>query len=194
MLKENISSSELGFLILARFLIANALLNLNYSHEEKFHNTPETQGENAYVHPEGARSLFYCAWLVRALTLLIALDIEHFMAHEDIERTEAERVLEFQGLASDGQPVDPNVNQAAFQAKSSDSASDIAAREAREAYALAQALKFGNDVREASKRGGYGETGFFRPKDTADRLRRGVPFKYRYVRLHLFILKLDLWS
>ncbi|SCZ93043.1 BZ3500_MvSof-1268-A1-R1_Chr6-2g08424 [Microbotryum saponariae] len=49
-------------------------------HEEKYHNTPETQGEESYIHPE---------------------DIEHFMAHDQIEKEENERVLEFQGVSSD---------------------------------------------------------------------------------------------
>ncbi|SCV67869.1 BQ2448_5480 [Microbotryum intermedium] len=49
-------------------------------HEEMYHNTPETQGEDSYIHPE---------------------DIEHFMAHDQIEQEENERVLEFQGLRSE---------------------------------------------------------------------------------------------
>ncbi|GAA5898440.1 hypothetical protein JCM5296_000433 [Sporobolomyces johnsonii] len=45
-------------------------------HEEKFHNTPETQREEDYIHPE---------------------DIEHFMSHEQIEAEEEERVAVFTG-------------------------------------------------------------------------------------------------
>ncbi|KDE03257.1 hypothetical protein MVLG_06251 [Microbotryum lychnidis-dioicae p1A1 Lamole] len=48
-------------------------------HEEKYHSTPETQGEESYIHPE---------------------DIEHFTAHDQIEKEENERVLEFQGISS----------------------------------------------------------------------------------------------
>ncbi|GAA5855468.1 hypothetical protein JCM8547_007844 [Rhodosporidiobolus lusitaniae] len=49
-------------------------------HEEQFHNTPETQTEEAYNHPE---------------------DIEHFMAHEQIEDEEEERERHFTGEESD---------------------------------------------------------------------------------------------
>ncbi|KAH8998777.1 hypothetical protein EDB86DRAFT_761244 [Lactarius hatsudake] len=46
-------------------------------HEEQFHNTPETQTDESYNHPE---------------------DIEHFAQHEAIERKEAEREAKFQGI------------------------------------------------------------------------------------------------
>ncbi|GAA6031666.1 hypothetical protein JCM8097_001923 [Rhodosporidiobolus ruineniae] len=49
-------------------------------HEEQFHNTPETQTEESYNHPE---------------------DIEHFMSHEQIEDEEEERVRHFTGEESD---------------------------------------------------------------------------------------------
>ncbi|BGP14622.1 hypothetical protein JCM10213_002210 [Rhodosporidiobolus nylandii] len=49
-------------------------------HEEKYHNTPETQTEEAYIHPE---------------------DIEHFMAHETIEDEEEEKLRHFTGEESD---------------------------------------------------------------------------------------------
>ncbi|KAF8079122.1 precursor to secretory protein Ssp120 [Lyophyllum atratum] len=46
-------------------------------HEEQFHSTPETQTDEAYNHPE---------------------DLEHFAAHEAIERKEAEKEAIFQGI------------------------------------------------------------------------------------------------
>ncbi|GAA5967392.1 hypothetical protein JCM11641_000532 [Rhodosporidiobolus odoratus] len=49
-------------------------------HEEMYHNTPETQTEESYTHPE---------------------DIEHFMAHETIEDEEEERIRHFTGEESD---------------------------------------------------------------------------------------------
>ncbi|GAA5973752.1 hypothetical protein JCM21900_006545 [Sporobolomyces salmonicolor] len=49
-------------------------------HEEKYHNTPETQREEDYIHPE---------------------DIEHFMSHEQIEAEEEERVAVFTGEEPD---------------------------------------------------------------------------------------------
>ncbi|BGO90177.1 hypothetical protein NBRC10512_002570 [Rhodotorula toruloides] len=52
-------------------------------HEEKYHNTPETQREEDYVHPE---------------------DIEHFLSHEEIEEQEDERVRHFTGEEPDFTP------------------------------------------------------------------------------------------
>ncbi|GAA5903523.1 nucleobindin SSP120 [Sporobolomyces salmoneus] len=49
-------------------------------HEEQFHNTPETQREEDYIHPE---------------------DIEHFMSHEQIEAEEEEKVAVFTGEEPD---------------------------------------------------------------------------------------------
>ncbi|KAJ7755025.1 precursor to secretory protein Ssp120 [Mycena maculata] len=47
-------------------------------HEEEFHSTPETQTDEAYTHPE---------------------DLEHFAHHEEIERKEAIKEAEFQGIS-----------------------------------------------------------------------------------------------
>ncbi|GAA6051985.1 hypothetical protein JCM3770_002997 [Rhodotorula araucariae] len=56
------------------------------SHEERYHNTPETQREEDYVHPE---------------------DIEHFMSHEAIEEEEDERIRQFTGEDPD---IDPSTH------------------------------------------------------------------------------------
>ncbi|GAA5836201.1 hypothetical protein JCM9279_002225 [Rhodotorula babjevae] len=53
-------------------------------HEERYHNTPETQREEDYVHPE---------------------DIEHFMSHEAIEDEEDERIRQFTGEDPDIDPA-----------------------------------------------------------------------------------------
>ena len=45
---------------------------------EQYHNTPETQTDESYNHPE---------------------DIEHFGHHQQIEREEAEREARFQGIS-----------------------------------------------------------------------------------------------
>ncbi|BGP38669.1 hypothetical protein JCM10450v2_002619 [Rhodotorula kratochvilovae] len=55
-------------------------------HEERYHNTPETQREEDYVHPE---------------------DIEHFLSHEAIEEEEDERIRQFTGEDPD---IDPLTN------------------------------------------------------------------------------------
>lgn len=54
-------------------------------HEEQYHNTPETQTEESYIHPE---------------------DIEHFMSHEAIEHEEEAREREFTGEDPDIAPED----------------------------------------------------------------------------------------
>ncbi|KAK7063884.1 precursor to secretory protein Ssp120 [Favolaschia claudopus] len=46
-------------------------------HEEEFHSTPETQTDESYNHPE---------------------DLEHFAHHEEIERKEAAKEAEYQGI------------------------------------------------------------------------------------------------
>ncbi|EIN14359.1 precursor to secretory protein Ssp120 [Punctularia strigosozonata HHB-11173 SS5] len=47
-------------------------------HEEIYHNTPETQTDESYTHPE---------------------DLEHFAHHEEIERKEAEKEAAYQGIS-----------------------------------------------------------------------------------------------
>lgn len=47
-------------------------------HLEEFHSTPETQTDESYNHPE---------------------DLEHFAHHEAIEREEAEKEAEYQGIS-----------------------------------------------------------------------------------------------
>ena len=49
----------------------------NKSCSEQFHNTPETQTDESYNHPE---------------------DVEHFAHHESIERVEAEKEAKYQGV------------------------------------------------------------------------------------------------
>jgi hypothetical protein len=62
---------------------------------EMYHNTPETQTDESYTHPE---------------------DLEHFAHHEEIERKEAEKEAVFQGISveealqqheHDGEPRSP---------------------------------------------------------------------------------------
>ncbi|GAA5820062.1 hypothetical protein JCM10212_006422, partial [Sporobolomyces blumeae] len=194
-------------------------------HEEQFHNTPETQREEDYIHPE---------------------DIEHFMSHEQIEAEEDERVAVFTGeepdIPADEKVTPEEVQQHIFNelnglsdeptelekesereleehvagggatgraagsipAKkkkaasasengsgrsgwklASSSSDDVSAEEQarldRAEFARQQAAKFGKDVKEASRRGewGSGESAFERPRDSADRLRKNIPYKYK---------------
>ncbi|KAM0754965.1 hypothetical protein T439DRAFT_377365 [Meredithblackwellia eburnea MCA 4105] len=164
-------------------------------HEEKYHNTPETQNEEDYIHPE---------------------DIEHFMSHEKIEAEEEERVREFieepapaepapvhaePDLAEGEQrvfkdpfastpvegspepvatPASPSPKVEDANGKPPPSSSEELARQERAAFARAQAAKFSKDSREAAARGEWGSDGSMkRPKDAADRLRKAIPYKYR---------------
>ncbi|GAA5976246.1 hypothetical protein JCM10908_005429 [Rhodotorula pacifica] len=199
-------------------------------HEEQYHNTPETQTEDSYVHPE---------------------DIEHFMSHEAIEHEEEAREREFTGEDPDIAPADlgsvtpEQLQQHIFNElngiadevetreeakfvkeavkdedahnphaqvvspppsskqdmpkpvfnpsggggarKPDDGSPETAptpqerARRERAQFARQQAAKFSQDAREARKRGewGTGQVDFGRPKDSADRLRRNIPYKYK---------------
>lgn len=167
-------------------------------HEEMYHNTPDTQTEDSYVHPE---------------------DIAHFAHHEDIEREEEDRIRKAQGLP----PTDPNKpldeqteqpdhdekeaamferqraqflseqgmqqpeQQQVFAPASDDDAADNnisqeeKARMERSRSAQEQARKLKDQSRQAAERGAWGEggEGFKKPKDKVDRLRDRIPYKYR---------------
>jgi len=179
-------------------------------HEEQYHNTPETQREEDYIHPE---------------------DIEHFMSHEQIEAEEDEKVALFTGeepdIPTDEKVTAEEVQQHIFNELNglSDEPSEIEKESQRELeehvghgegiakggskakdwtsvypaepsssvsaeeqarldraeFAREQAAKFGKNVKEAGRRGewGNGESAFERPRDMADRLRKNIPYKYK---------------
>ncbi|KAG0144625.1 hypothetical protein CROQUDRAFT_47056 [Cronartium quercuum f. sp. fusiforme G11] len=123
-------------------------------HEETFHSTPETQTEESYQHEE---------------------DLRHFAHHEEIEAKEDELDRIAQGLPESQQTI-------AFKVQSAAHAAAEAERLARSEAARAQALKYGDLRREAERRGDWGKDGlgFRRPRDQADRLRKNVPYKYKW--------------
>ena len=158
-------------------------------HEELYHNTPETQTEEAYTHPE---------------------DLAHFEHHEDIEREEEDKARKAQGLP----PTDPNIplddqtaqpdhdaidarnaqadqqRQQVFvaggsgtgkaQAGLDDPTPEEAARRERAKQARDQSKRLSDAKKEAQNRGAWGEggdSGFKKPKDQADRLRDRIPYK-----------------
>lgn len=144
-------------------------------HEELYHNTPETQQEEAYTHPE---------------------DIAHFAHHEDIEREEEDRARKAQGLppTDPNRPLDDQTEQpdhdeiearmaARQQGQQVFSAgeSEEAARQARAQAARQQTERLNELKKEAETRGGWGDNGegFKKPKDKVDRLRANVPYKFR---------------
>lgn len=165
-------------------------------HEEKYHNTPETQREEDYVHPE---------------------DIEHFLRHDKIDDEEDRRQLEYTGeephpdeAAAPPPPPPPppaaRQNSAPRQAQAQQrqpgpgaqrqnantanrfnnprnpgsnprAKADNAAAKERAAFARDQAARFDAAARDAQNRGQW--TSFAKPRDDIDRLRKSVPYKYK---------------
>ncbi|EJU02797.1 hypothetical protein DACRYDRAFT_21753, partial [Dacryopinax primogenitus] len=152
-------------------------------HEEIYHSTPETQTDESYNHLE---------------------DIEHFTNHEAIEIEEQNRERKFQGLPpldAHGNPPPEELAQAHTQAEA-DAAEPLA--QPGEGQQVLQGLgeeakkprfdrgrkeedvhdKFSGAADEASKKEqwGEGEEGFKRPRTPADKLRRNLPYKYKFRR------------
>lgn len=147
-------------------------------HEELYHNTPETQTEDAYTHPE---------------------DLQHFAHHEDIEREEEDRARRAQGLpATDpNRPLDDQTEQPhhdELEARRQGSApsqkqqifngegdSEEKARQARAKAAREQTQRLNEQKKEAQARGAWadGNESFRRPKDKVDRLRAKIPYKFK---------------
>lgn len=123
-------------------------------HEEQFHSTPETQTDESYNHPE---------------------DIEHFGHHEAIEREEARREAQFQGISMeealaqhdpDAQPKKPKVTR-------------VTPPEKQDPEVRYEGAKEEGKVRPEW---GSGDEGFKAPKTPAERLRKNVPYKYKFRR------------
>ncbi|EFP74734.2 uncharacterized protein PGTG_00690 [Puccinia graminis f. sp. tritici CRL 75-36-700-3] len=118
-------------------------------HEEMFHNSPDSQKEEAYIHPE---------------------DIEHFTHHEEIEVKEDELARLAQGLPAD-------VNTLEYRKMREEHAQLEQERERRVDAVRAQAAKYNSIHLEAQRRGSW--NGFKKPVDQADRLRKNIPYKYK---------------
>ncbi|KAG6874375.1 hypothetical protein C0995_015111 [Termitomyces sp. Mi166 len=153
-------------------------------HEEQFHSTPETQTDESYNHPE---------------------DLEHFAAHERIEREEAEREAKFQGISveevlEDHQHIDSPPQTVASENNNSDPASSHPHGEQVEAVPPVQeppipkvtrvpppekqdpSVRFKDAPAEAKRRGDWGEGGYRAPTEPSDRLRKNLPYKYKFRR------------
>ncbi|KAJ7070658.1 precursor to secretory protein Ssp120 [Mycena amicta] len=168
-------------------------------HEEEFHSTPETQTDESYNHPE---------------------DLEHFAHHESIERHEAEKEAQFQGisveeaLASHEPPKDePGAAEGERVATPDDGVQHPAAvphphdeqivpqppvveppadaepgsgkpkltrvtppekQDPKERYRNAKA--------EAKADWGTGADGYKTPKNAGDKMRKNLPYKYKFRR------------
>ncbi|GJE86224.1 EF-hand domain-containing protein [Phanerochaete sordida] len=153
-------------------------------HEEEFHSTPETQTEESYTHPE---------------------DLEHFAHHESIELEEAMREAKYQGItvdealeqhepAPEGAPAHPAPEgDGAPSALPDDTFGgehpadaprftrlpDPEKEDPIERFKKARAAGAGAAV---DGQWGEGEGGYKPPRSPADRMKKNVPYKYKFRR------------
>jgi len=129
-------------------------------HEEQFHSTPETQTDDSYVHPE---------------------DLEHFAQHEAIERKEAEREAKFQGVSVEEiLKAQENVNA---QIPNPDG-SQTPLKSVKRVPPEDPLVKFKNAQSEGARKGewGTGEDGYKPPTEVGDKMRKNLPYKYKFRR------------
>jgi len=132
-------------------------------HEEQFHSTPETQTDDSYVHPE---------------------DLEHFAQHETIERKEAEREAKFQGVSVE------EILKAQENVKSQQPNSDGSQAPLKSVKRVSPPenqdplSKFKKAQSEGARKGewGTGEDGYKPPTEASDKMRKNLPYKYKFRR------------
>ena len=129
---------------------------------EQFHSTPDTQTDESYNHPE---------------------DIEHFAAHEAIERKEAEREAEFQGISVEEaikvhEDAEKEAAEAAKKPKPTRVANSIPAD---------PAVRFNEARKESEEHGdwGTGDAGYKVPQTPGERLRSAWSITLLYWRFEL---------
>jgi len=135
-------------------------------HEELYHSTPETQTDESYNHPE---------------------DIEHFAHHEVIEKAEAVREAKFQGITVEEAihqhdapaPPPPRIKKPLDASASPPKVTRVTPPEKQEPE-----VKYGSAAGDSKAKSewGEGEEGFKTPKTPAERLRKNVPYKYKFRR------------
>jgi hypothetical protein len=123
-------------------------------HEEQFHSTPDTQTDAAYNHPE---------------------DIEHFSHHETIEWLEAEREAKYQGIT---------VQEAlrAHEEPPESAASRPKIMRVPPTQDPAEKYKDIDKETESQSEWGTGEQGYKQPKSPAEKMRKNLPYKYKFRR------------
>lgn len=118
------------------------------------------------------------------------------MAHAHIEEEEDAKVREFTGEAapeghdhSAGAAPVSNIPaggspafQQVFKPPTPVLSREESARADRAAYARAQAAKYSRAAREAIKRGEWSGERFETPRDSTDRLRKAIPYKFKLKR------------
>jgi Ca2+-binding EF-hand superfamily protein len=126
-------------------------------HEEKYHNTPETQTDESYNHPE---------------------DLEHFSHHEGIEKEEMERLAKFQGISVE--------ELAKYQARPAPANESPKPKYTRVPPPEKQepSIKFKEAEKEAksAEEWGSGDAGYKVPREASERMRKNLPYKYKFRR------------
>jgi len=137
-------------------------------HEEQFHNTAETQTDESYNHPE---------------------DIEHFAQHDTIERKEAEREAKFQGITVEealAQHEEPVVSDKHPAEHPTTEGQEIPKKYERQVPLDQQdpAIRFRQAKAESDAQGewGSGAGGYKSPKNPSEKMRRNLPYKYKFRR------------
>ncbi|KAF8899263.1 hypothetical protein BD779DRAFT_1487804, partial [Infundibulicybe gibba] len=143
-------------------------------HEEKYHSTPETQTDESYNHPE---------------------DLEHFAHHEAIElKKPSERLV----LQSHGEPVPGQKHEDATPIHQ-DAAQQITPEQPPqdppsapkpkvtrvtppEKQAPEQKYRGAQFEPNAKGEWGTGERGYKPPRDPSDKMRKNLPYKYKFRR------------
>jgi hypothetical protein len=130
---------------------------------EQYHNTPETQTEESYTHPE---------------------DLEHFANHETIEITEAEREAIYQGITVEealAQHRNPAVSEEHPAQRANTDNQDVPKKIERPISPELQdpAVRFREAKADSKVHGewGTGEAGYATPKSASERMRKNVPYK-----------------
>ncbi|KAG8799663.1 hypothetical protein FRC17_007071 [Serendipita sp. 399] len=134
-------------------------------HEEEFHSTPETQTDESYVHKE---------------------DIEHFAQHEQIELEEINKERAYQGLPPFKTLREADAARDKEIAEEQAAESRIPPRFSRQNPPEKQdpKVKYKDAGAEANAKPewGEGDEGYMRPKSAADKLRKNMPYKYKFRR------------
>lgn len=138
---------------------------------EEFHNTPETQSDESYVHAE---------------------DIEHFAHHEQIERQEAEREAKFQGISVEEALKQHDPEQQKVEQQPGDGHQEVVKQPDASGTGVSTAAtpkftrtppedpiaRFQKAKAEAGQdEWGSGDGGYKPPKSPSDRMRKNVPYK-----------------
>lgn len=166
---------------------------------EEFHNTPETQTDESYTHPE---------------------DYEHFGHHEAIERKEAEKEAKYQGITVEEVLKVQEETELAAEAAAAKHAKDALAEEQApmgvghphneqvevpvpiedpsrpqvtrqvppEKQDPSVRFKEAKSAAESKGEWGQGDGGYRAPKEASDKMRKNLPYKVRYVSLVPVIL------